>query len=80
MPKRKTMGECIIKAKLEALKRLLQTFTPSISECCGFLGHESQDCQVENSYDDYEILLPIEDQHDPHPPKWDINYIPPCLR
>ncbi|GAU50890.1 hypothetical protein TSUD_187670 [Trifolium subterraneum] len=79
VPKRKTMGEYIIEAKLEALKRQLETFTPSVCECCGLVGHGSQDCQVGNSCDDYEIF-PIEDQHDPHPPKSNINYIPPCLR
>ncbi|MCI56067.1 hypothetical protein A2U01_0077318, partial [Trifolium medium] len=74
------MGEYIIEAKLEAIRRQLETLiNPPSCTNCSLVGHDSQDCQVENSCDDYEIL-PIEEQHNPHPPKWDINYIPPCLR
>ncbi|KAK2374613.1 hypothetical protein QL285_075562 [Trifolium repens] len=78
-PKRKTLGEYIIESKLDAMIKQLETLMPSVCECCGLVGHKSQDCQIENSCDDYDIL-PIEEQNDPHSFKRDINYIPPCLR
>ncbi|MCI26936.1 hypothetical protein A2U01_0048134, partial [Trifolium medium] len=78
-PKRKTMGEYIIEAKLEALRRQLETFNPPSCTNCSLVGHDSQGCPIENSLDEYETL-PNEDQQYPHPFKRDINYIPPCLR
>ncbi|WJX95286.1 hypothetical protein P8452_76624 [Trifolium repens] len=78
-PKRKTLGEYIIESKLDAMIRQLETLMPSVCECCGLVGHKSQDCQIANSCDDYDIL-PTEEQNDPHSFKRDINYIPPCLR
>jgi len=77
MPKRKTMGEYIAKAKLEALRRRFETFTPCIQ--CGLVGHESEDCSTGNNSDDYEILLD-EDQHDACSSNWYIDYIPPCMK
>ncbi|WJX50397.1 hypothetical protein P8452_36708 [Trifolium repens] len=42
-------------------------------------GHESKECPTRNLWDDCEIVH-SDEQHNPHPPNWDINYIPPCLR
>jgi hypothetical protein len=83
-PKRKTIGEHIIEAKLEALIRQLEILTNKVKnetpcERCGLVGHESQECPTRNLWDDCEIVHSGE-QHNPHPPNWDINYIPPCLR
>ncbi|MCI09833.1 hypothetical protein A2U01_0030924, partial [Trifolium medium] len=78
-PKRKTTGEYILEAKLETLKRQLQIYTSLLCEHCDLVGHESEECSTRSLWDDGEIVHNGE-QHDPHPPKWDINYIPPCLR
>lgn len=78
MPKRKTMGEYIAEAKLEALRRQFETFTPPCIQC-GLVGHESKDCSTGNNSDDYEILLD-EDQHDACSSNWYIDYIPPCMK
>lgn len=79
MPKRKTMGEYIIEAKLEALRRQFETFTPPPCEQCGLMGHESNDCPTRNSLDDYEILYDG-DQYDAFSSNWYIDYIPPCMK
>ncbi|KEH17197.1 hypothetical protein MTR_0032s0030 [Medicago truncatula] len=78
MPKRKTMGQYIIEAKIEALRRQFETFSPPC-KICGLVGHDSQDCLIGNSWDDYEIV-PNENQHDPHSSNWKIDYIPPCMK
>lgn len=79
MPKRKTMGEYIIEAKLEALRRQFETFTPPPCEQCGLMGHESNDCPTGNSLDDYEILYDG-DEYDAFSSDWNIDYIPPCMK
>ncbi|PNX78224.1 hypothetical protein L195_g034201 [Trifolium pratense] len=86
-PKRKTMGEYIIEAKLEAIqaklealiKRQFGIYTSLPCEHCDLVGHESEECPTRNLWDDGEIVHNGE-QHDPHSFKRDINYIPPCLR
>jgi len=79
MPKRKTMGEYIAEAKLEALRRQFETFTTPSCIQCGLVGHESEDCSTGNNSDDYEILLD-EDQHDACSSNWYIDYILPCMK
>ncbi|GAU48892.1 hypothetical protein TSUD_98830 [Trifolium subterraneum] len=74
MPKRKTL-----EAKLEALKRQLETFRPCVCEHCDLVGHESLECPTQTLWGDFEVIHNGE-KHDPHSSKRDINYIPPCLR
>ncbi|WJX64878.1 hypothetical protein P8452_49607 [Trifolium repens] len=78
-PKRKTLGEYFIESKLDAIKRQLEALASSFCDHCYLDGHESEECPTRNLWDDCEIVH-NEDQHDLHPPNWDINYIPPCLR
>jgi len=73
MPKRKTMGEYIIEAKLEALRRQYPC------NHCGLAEHESKDCPIGTSLDDYEILSDG-DQYDAFSSNWNIEYIPPCMK
>ncbi|CAJ2641089.1 unnamed protein product [Trifolium pratense] len=86
MAERKTMRDYIIEAKLDAiiakleiLQRQCEIYTSLPCEHCDLVGHESEKCPTRSIWDDGEIVHNGE-QHDPHPPKRDINYIPPCLR
>ncbi|KAK2380915.1 hypothetical protein QL285_068566 [Trifolium repens] len=78
-PKRKTLGEYFIESKLDAIKRQLEALASSFCDHCYLDGHESEECPIRNLWDDCEIVH-SDQQHNPHPPNWDINYIPPCLR
>ncbi|CAJ2672601.1 unnamed protein product [Trifolium pratense] len=86
MAERKTMRDYIIEAKLDAiiakleiLQRQCEIYTSLPCEHCDLVGHESEECPTRSIWDDGEIVHNGE-QHDPHPPKRDINYIPPFLR
>jgi hypothetical protein len=78
-PKRKTLGEYFIESKLDVIKRQLETLASSFCDHCYLEGHESEECPTQNLWDDCEIVH-SGGQHNSHPPNWDINYIPPCLR
>ncbi|KAK2368757.1 hypothetical protein QL285_081929 [Trifolium repens] len=78
-PKRKTLGEYFIESKLDVIKRQLEELASSFCDHCYLDGHESKECPTRNLWDDCEIVH-SDEQHNPHPPNWDINYIPPCLR
>ncbi|WJX76903.1 hypothetical protein P8452_60268 [Trifolium repens] len=78
-PKRKTLGEYFIESKLDAIKRQLEALASAFCDHCYLDSHESEECPTRNLWDDCEILH-SDEQHNPHPPNWDINYIPPCLR
>ncbi|WJX97023.1 hypothetical protein P8452_78148 [Trifolium repens] len=78
-PKRKTLGEYFIESKLDAIKRQLEALASAFCDHCYLDSHESEECPTRNLWDDCEIVH-SDEQHNPHPPNWDINYIPPCLR
>ncbi|WJX27973.1 hypothetical protein P8452_16744 [Trifolium repens] len=78
-PKRKTLGEYFIESKLDAIIRQLEALASAFCDHCYLDSHESEECPTRNLWDDCEIVH-SDEQHNPHPPNWDINYIPPCLR
>ncbi|WJX56928.1 hypothetical protein P8452_42539 [Trifolium repens] len=77
--KRNTLGEYFIESKLDDIKRQLEALASSFCDHCYLDNHESEECPTRNLWDDCEIVH-SDEQHNPHPPNWDINYIPPCLR
>lgn len=73
------MDGYILEAKLEFLKRQLNTCISLPCQYWDLVGHNGQHNPIRNYCDYYEICTDG-DQYNPYSSKWNIAYIPHCMQ